>query len=360
MIPEQEQQSRLWRRWGWLAGAVWIVFLMFPITFLLEVQRDPVPRVVGLALIAAFAIVYVAAFVAITRCEHEGWRGSPWALLVMTALVAAVGAFIGVDALGMAPFVISFAIWGLRWPVSLWTAAGFAVAAILVVLVAGGLPDRWIYPMLVTMVLGFGVLMRVLDRQTERQAEVSEVMAVVTERERVARDVHDVLGHSLTAISVKAELAERLLEVDLGRAAAELSDVQTLARDALADIRSTVSGLRATRIADEIAAARDALTAAGIEADLPDDADTAEPRNRIVLAWALREAVTNVVRHSRARRCTVELGPDRLVVRDDGVGTDAPEGNGLRGLRERVAASGGALELRAGPDGRGHELEVRL
>src|SRR5690606_543184 len=126
------------------------------------------------------------------------------------------------------------------------------------------------------------------------------------ERERVARDVHDVLGHSLTVVSVKAELAERLVDVDPARARAELVEIQSLTREALAEIRATVSGLRVARLGDELVAARTALTGAGIEADLPENPDVVDPRHRIVVAWVLREAVTNVVRHSGATRCTVE------------------------------------------------------
>ncbi|WP_420111221.1 sensor histidine kinase [Pseudactinotalea sp.] len=350
--------SHPWHRWGWLVGGVWLVFLLFPILNLLDLQSAPLPRVMGLTLIAAFAVLYGWGFVGVTRSEDgvpNGWR----VLAVLTLLAAGTAAFIGIDALGMMPFLISYAMWGFRWPRGLWAASGFAAVAI-VAIVAFGRPDSRFYLLPVLLVLGFTALMRVLDAFSARQAELSEVMAVVGERERVARDVHDVLGHSLTAISVKAELASRLIEVDGARAAEELDQVQTLAREALAEIRSTVSGLRATRIEDELEAARVSLTAAGIEADVPADAESVEITHRIVLAWALREATTNVIRHSGASRCVVELGPGRLVVTDDGVGASGAEGNGLRGLRERVSASGGTVTHGPGPGGRGHEVRVTL
>ena len=154
---------------------------------------------------------------------------------------------------------------------------------------------------------------------------------------------------------------ERLLEADPARARAELAEIQSLTRQALAEIRATVSGLRVARLADELAAAQAALDGAGIEADLPVDPSVVDPRHRIVLAWVLREAVTNVVRHSGATRCVVELGTDRLRVCDDGrgLGRSAP-GNGLRGARERVSTAGGTLTVRPGPEGRGTLVEVQL
>lgn len=350
--------SHAWYRWGWLSGALWLVFLAFPVMVMVDLHTDLWIRLLGLGLIATFAVVYALAFVAVTR-QHDGVANASWVLAVLAALVGGVAVFIGADALGMAPFVVAYAVWAYPWPRAGWIACGVA-AVVLVLLAVFGLPDRWFYALPVLLVLGFSSLMRTLDAYSERQAELSEVMAVVTERERVARDVHDVLGHSLTAISVKAELAERLLEVDTTRAAHELAEVQTLARDALAEIRSTVAGLRATRIEDELEVAQESLTAAGIGVEIIGAAEDVEVVHRILLAWALREAVTNVIRHSGAARCAIELETGSLVVRDDGEATTGTEGNGLRGLRERVAASGGTVSFGAAPGGVGHELRVQL
>jgi two-component system sensor histidine kinase DesK len=149
------------------------------------------------------------------------------------------------------------------------------------------------------------------------------------------------------------------MDVDPARARAEVEQIHDLSRQALAEVRTTVGGLRVARLVDEVEAARTVLGDAGITADLPGDLDVVDPRHRIVLAWALREAVTNVVRHSGATRCSVTLGPDRLRVEDDGSGVHGREGNGIRGLRERVTAAGGTLTLRPGETG-GTVLEVRL
>jgi two-component system sensor histidine kinase DesK len=140
-----------------------------------------------------------------------------------------------------------------------------------------------------------------------------------------------------------------------------VAQVRSIARQALAEIRATVAGLRVARLADELTHADEALRGAGIAADLPDDPDVVDPRHRITMAWALREAVTNVVRHSNATTCTVRWTSDSLLVSDDGRGTGSKNaGNGITGLRERVAHAGGDVTLGPGSDGVGTQLEVRL
>lgn len=172
--------------------------------------------------------------------------------------------------------------------------------------------------------------------------------------------MHDTLGHSLTVVTVKAELAGRLIDLDPEAAKAEIEQIRSLSREALAEVRATVAGLRVARLADEIVAARQALEGAGIAHDIPDDAEVVDPRHRLVAAWTLREAVTNVVRHSRAARCTVEFAPDCIAVEDDGVGTPVEvAANGVRSMRERAEAAGAALTVGPGREGRGTRVEVR-
>ena len=169
------------------------------------------------------------------------------------------------------------------------------------------------------------------------------------ERARIARDLHDILGHSLTVVTVKAELAQRLLDVDLDRARKELGELETLARDALSDVRATALGVRGISLAGEIAAAREALAAAHVEAELPGAADEVPTRWRELFAWTIREAVTNVVRHSRATPLRGPARPARVEIVDDGVG-GAPagaDGQGLPGLRRRAEALGATLTVGA-------------
>ncbi|GIG69654.1 sensor histidine kinase [Phytomonospora endophytica] len=188
-------------------------------------------------------------------------------------------------------------------------------------------------------------------------------LATREERNRIARDLHDILGHTLTTITVKAALARRLLESGADhageRAETEIADVEQLARQTLGEVRATVSGYRETSLAGELAAIRAALAAADIAADLPSAIDEIDEPQRTAFAYALREGVTNVIRHSHADRCTVRIGPSRLEIHDDGRGGHAPAGNGLNGLRERLSAIGALLTAGPAPDG-GYTLTVRL
>lgn len=181
------------------------------------------------------------------------------------------------------------------------------------------------------------------------QEEV-ERMAAVAERERIARDMHDVLGHTLSLIVLKAELASRLAERDTQRAAAEMRDVEDVARRALTEVRAAIRGYHAT-LPDEVSRARAMLKAAGIRAEI-EVHEAALPQGvEETLALALREAVTNVVRHSGASRCTIRLADGNdytLEIADDGRGFDGVEGGGLRGMRERAESLGGRIERDVG------------
>jgi two-component system sensor histidine kinase DesK len=266
-----------------------------------------------------------------------------------------------VGALSFLPFVVSFAMFALPLPWALAVGVlGVATAVAAAVFVEND-EGTWVIAVIAFAVGAMAAGIRVMSDRGQRYEAMSRELALVAERERVARDVHDVLGHSLTVVTVKAELAERLVDIDPERAKAELAQVQALSRQALAEIRATVGGLRVARLDDELDSARTALAGAGIEAHVPHDPAAVDPRHRIVLAWVLREAVTNVVRHSDADACWVELDGNRLSVRDDGRGLgDRPEGHGIRGLRERVEAAGGHLALATGPDGHGTVLEATL
>jgi len=191
------------------------------------------------------------------------------------------------------------------------------------------------------------------DCKLRMAQEEIEALAAVAERERIARDMHDVLGHTLSVIVLKAELAGRLLERgdDTSRAAQEIADVERTARSALAEVRETIGGYRARGLAAEMDAARNALTAAGVrlEVDGLPVPGSLRPAEETVMALALREAVTNVVRHAQATTCrlrfTVQDGHQSLVIEDDGQHTALHEGNGLRGMRERVESLGGKFQL---------------
>lgn len=352
-----------WERLGWVMGAVWVVFLYFPLASAATADTAPVWRAAGVAIIVTFGVVYLVGLIRTSRMDRwddvvrAGWTH----LGAMVALQLASSVVVGAEAVYLLPFVISLASFTLPLRFALVVSGAGIVVSALVPLATGQLREMGFFIAVVVMVAVLTLAIRVVNQRQVEHRVLADELSLVGERERVARDVHDVLGHSLTVVTVKAELAERLLDVDPDRARAELVEIQSLTRQALAEIRATVAGLRVARLADELASARTALAGAGIEADLPEDPDAVDPRHRIVAAWVLREAVTNVVRHSGATRCTVELGPDLLRVTDDGRGVEGlREGGGLRGARERVAQAGGKLTVGPGPDGRGTTVEVQL
>lgn len=185
-----------------------------------------------------------------------------------------------------------------------------------------------------------------------------EHLAQVAERERIARDLHDLLGHTLTVIAIKSELANRLLERDPARAKQEMVEVEQTARKALADVREAVVGYRSEGIAAEVARAKRTLTVAEIAVSVSIAPIELEPAQANVLCLCLREAVTNIVRHAAATTCDVQLVRTadglRFTVDDNGVGLKSGDGNGLRGMRERLQTLGGKMQIAAGPDGGTH------
>ncbi len=180
-----------------------------------------------------------------------------------------------------------------------------------------------------------------------RNAQV-ERLATLTERERISRDLHDLLGQTLTGIVVRAQLAQRLARSDAEAGITEMAEVERAARTALGEVRATVSGWRHVDLDHEITVARDALAAAGVMLSVAREPLALTPSTETALGLALRESVTNVVRHARATRCAVAVrrigGRVVLEVTDDGVGGELRDGNGLTGMRERIAALGGNVD----------------
>jgi two-component system sensor histidine kinase DesK len=187
--------------------------------------------------------------------------------------------------------------------------------------------------------------------------------AVAEERLRFARDLHDLLGHTLSLIVVKAEVVRRLAERDPAAAAAQAADIEEVGRRALAEIREAVTGYREAGLTAELTRARSDLAAAGVEAFVRRTADSLPSSVDALLAWVVREAVTNVIRHAVATECELALYPEKnvvtLTVSDNGRGTASSFGNGLTGLAERVSAVGGTLV--AGPrEGGGFRLTATV
>jgi two-component system sensor histidine kinase DesK len=187
-----------------------------------------------------------------------------------------------------------------------------------------------------------------MNRRLRKANEEIENLAKVAERERIARDLHDVLGHTLSVITLKSELAGKLIDRDPVRARKEIGEVEEISRKALSDVRDAIRGYRSQGLVAELANAKTTLETAGLAVQC--DAATTMKLPAVqesVLSLAVREAVTNVVRHAQARTCRMRLeqqnGSCRLEIQDDGRGSSNGEGNGLRGMRERVEMLGGTL-----------------
>ncbi|HET7921251.1 MAG TPA: sensor histidine kinase [Gammaproteobacteria bacterium] len=238
---------------------------------------------------------------------------------------------------------------------SLLLLASVLAAAVLESFIFGIPYYYWIYLVTFGLLLGlanahFGEMHR-KNAELKRSHEEIQRLAATAERERIARDLHDLLGHTLTLITVKAELASRLAERDLPDAAREIREVECISREALQQVREAVGGYRNGGVAAELVNARIALDSAHIALGECDVGASLPARHDAMLALILREAVTNVVRHSGARHCTIHLetvnDTARLWVEDDGRGGRFIEGNGIRGMRERLGTLDGDIEIRS-------------
>ena len=184
--------------------------------------------------------------------------------------------------------------------------------------------------------------------------EENVALAAVAERERIARDLHDVLGHTLSVIVLKAELAGRLIESDPQRAAREMADVERTARTALSEVREAIGGYRSQGLTAEMEQARKTLQSAGVALSCESPVPQLNASEETVLCLTVREAVTNIVRHAKATQCRIrftrsEDGFHSLLITDDGAQPKIREGNGLRGMRERVQALGGRFSINTNP-----------
>jgi two-component system sensor histidine kinase DesK len=192
------------------------------------------------------------------------------------------------------------------------------------------------------------------DTKLRMAHEEIEQLAAVAERERIARDLHDVLGHTLSVIVLKSELAGRLIERDPQRAAQEIADVERTARTALSDVRQAIGGYRSQGLPAEMELARNTLQAAGVSFACESPLPQLRAEEETVLCLALREAVTNIVRHAQATHCHMRFtassdGYHSLLITDNGAHATLQEGNGLRGMRERVQSLGGRLSITTDP-----------
>jgi two-component system, NarL family, sensor histidine kinase DesK len=341
-----------WRRFAWLWSLIWLAYLLPPLVTLWG-QPGAVVRWLGSALIIAFGVVFVTSFAMRRRAGRRDTQlpalGAAALVVVGAALVVGTAIVLRTNTLQMLAFVAVMAIFLLpaRWGPAVVLGLIVGTLAAEHALVGWSSRGATQFQIFASALAMWGVL-QLVTRNSELAAAREEIaqLAVEQERTRFARDLHDILGHSLTVVSVKAELASRLVTLDPARAAAEMDEVQRLSRQALADVREAVAGYRVVSLSGSLASARSALAAAGIDAELPASADDVPAERRELFGWVIREGVTNVVRHSGASRCWVALSPSTVEILDDGRGPQpGTAGTGLRGLRERVDAAGGTLTV---------------
>jgi two-component system sensor histidine kinase DesK len=333
------------RELGWMPY-VWLVYMGY---FLAYPFTQPVSN-----LLRALTVVAAVVFLALYFRGH--WLRGPGVLWVIAGITA-----LGVVCIpwnpGASVFFIYAASFGGRMGktrLGVYAIAGVLAVLAVEILVVHLPVYAWFPAVLFSLLVG-GVNLHQAEvsrgnaKLRATQEEV-ERLAQTAERERIGRDLHDLLGHTLSLVTLKAELARKLVPRDPERAAREMEEVERISRDALREVRAVVSGYRTEGLMAEMARARLALEAAGIGLEYLALPVALDPARETVLAMALREAVTNVVRHAGARTCRIALEPTaegvRLEVRDDGKGGAAPDGMGLSVMRDRVEGMGGSVERR--------------
>ncbi len=358
------------RQFGW--AAPWLFFLWFPIADLVTTDRPAwavTLGVVGLALfVVAYAIAWSGPVIGLRECGSGVPRGQVTGVYAVAGLAAVLPIGLGASWAGLCIYVSVAAVMVLSARAA-WTLIGIVCLVSAAVLVRAGAEGiGLLFLPFIAVLSGFGMrgtryLVTVNSELREAREELAR-NAVAEERLRFARDLHDLLGHSLSLIALKSELARRLADVDPARARQEMADVEAAARGALAEVRDAVSGYRQVSCAQAVAESRSALSGAGIAVRVPDRLPDLPPDVDAALGWVVREATTNVLRHSHAGSVTIETATDArqvvLSVTDDGHGDDggSPPGSGLLGLTERVAALGGRLS--AGPVRGGYRLRVEV
>jgi two-component system, NarL family, sensor histidine kinase DesK len=365
-----------------VALLVWLGFIVFPLVDAIGNHAPLVHHILSIAGAAAFVALYAALVM-------TWWKlRTSWVPTILFALMVSVA---------VALTLADRSSWGFLFTYCAGCAAllpgslAFASVVLSTVLAVGvsalGGAGGGTAISFGASTAGVGLLMMLLRDVRLRNIELSSAraelarLAVAEERERFSRDLHDLLGHSLSVIALKAELAGRMLPNRPHEAAGEIAELGQVARSALGEVRDAVSGYRQPTLDRELAGARMALSAAGIEAEVSKSSVALEPDVEAVLAWAVREGATNVIRHSGAHRCTLRVNASLtdagVEVIDDGVGgalngngngvgagavaghvADAG-GHGLAGLAERARPLNGTIEA-GGLAGGGYRLAVTV
>ncbi len=348
-----------WGRFWRLFPMVWLVYLYFPVAGVLSSSQPGIVKLLVVMGVVVFVWLWTQLYsqrgARVRHARHlethQFWvlAAYLWCLILfagLTLLPGGNGFTFLVYAAAVAGFQRSFrvALWGL-------------IGAVFAMFMPGWLggPPLGVFDIVQVLLLSSFAMYgnHAGFRQGMAQQRLSEVqlekekLAADAERERIARDLHDLLGHTLSVIVLKSELASKLAEKDPARAVAEIREVERISREALSEVRAAVQGYRGSGLSAELARSKVALDAAGVRLVLERPPLELPPATEAGMSMVLREAVTNIVRHARAQNCTVCIEQRGevywLEVRDDGVGGLGSEGSGLTGMRERVRALGGEL-----------------
>ncbi|WP_158676491.1 sensor histidine kinase [Tessaracoccus sp. OH4464_COT-324] len=348
-------QSRFWGRASTGLALFSLIYLFYPVREIYLLDVSWAWRALGWTQIAVFAALYVVGWTRpgdLYPPAARKWLAAR--CVALAALACSLIPLLGTGALWLTAYLLAVSTFGL------WRPWRWIVSCSLMVL--AGLPS-WLAPdsdgavelliynlnLLVTFTLITEVVIRADGwEKAERHALVLE------ERNRMARDVHDLLGHSLTVVNLKAQLAERLLDKAPEQSRAELAQIREITSAALDDVRQTVTSARTATVVEELDHARDTLESAGVEVIVEGEPESLTPPVSLVAGWILKEATTNVLRHAAATRCRLVFKPRRLAISDDGCGLGETEHGGLKGMRERVAAAGGRLVLERSDLGGAH------
>jgi two-component system sensor histidine kinase DesK len=344
------------RNWAWL----WLAYTGF---LFVEPILNPSPRK-WFATLTVFAI-FLAIYAAYVRSFDKGNRTRYWTIAAVFLLGLltfpwnAGGSTFFIYAAAFLPFSVKsisrvLVLFGLESVAILIEAYIFSTRGHFFYI---SWPNVFFAIFLVLIIGGGNIIFaqqRRADVRLHRAQDEIEQLAALAERERIARDLHDVLGHTLSVIVLKAELAGRLIERDPHRAAQEISDVEKTARTALSDVRQAIGGYRSQGLPAEMEQARSTLQSAGVTLACESPLPQLRAAEETVLCLAVREAVTNIVRHAQATHCRMRFttssdGFHSLLITDDGAHPKLQEGNGLRGMRERVQSLGGRLSITTDP-----------
>ena len=357
----------------------WLIFVFFEMSTLLQTHLTPLRLGIVLLTILCFVGLYTwlvwphpLSFQARAR-ERSGLIWLPFMLLL--ALIIFLNLAYGSSWLYF--FIFASVAAGVSFPTS---RASLVIPGLMVLtlglgrFLVGANWQQFAIPVILVAGAGFGItgIVRSFDAIRELKLARSELarLAVMEERFRLARDLHDLLGHKLSMITLKSELAGRLIERAPERAVKEVSDIEQVARQMMREVREAVSGYRQPQLESELEAARQMLEVAGISCSLIQTIGTLPPPTDAVLAWTIREGVTNVIRHSRAQQCWIRLTYEQenvcVEVVNDGYQErnhdQQKSGTGLAGVAERVAVMGGHFEASPvhTPGTQGFRLRVEI